>query len=112
MREIGTLSAMGMHGSEITKMFFLEGAFISSVGSAIGVGIGIVLTLYLGNVGMDFTDAMSGMDFEVSSIMYPKLSVFSTVFVYFYSIAISSLATLIPSRKAAKIEPVEALRYI
>ena len=112
MREIGTLSAMGMHGKELTRMFFLEGAFISAAGSAVGVGIGIALTLYLGNVGIDFTDAMSGMDFEVSSVMYPKLSLFSTVFVYFYSIAISSLATLIPSRKAAKIEPVEALRYI
>lgn len=112
MREIGTLSAMGMHGSELTKMFFLEGAFISSVGSAIGVILGVVITLYLQELGIDFTDAMSGMDFEVSTIMYPKLSLFSTIFVYFYSIAIASLATLIPSRKAAKIEPVEALRYI
>jgi len=112
MREIGTLSAMGMHGSELTKMFFLEGAFISAVGSAIGVGIGIGLTIYFSSVGLDFTDAMSGMDFEISSIMYPRLSVFSTAFVYVYSITISCLATLIPSRKAAKIEPVEALRYI
>lgn len=112
MREIGTLSAMGMHGSELTRMFFLEGAFISAVGSAIGVGIGIALTLYLGQVGMDFTDAMQGVEFEVSSVMYPRLNVMTAIIVYLYSIAIATLATLIPSRRAGKIEPVEALRYI
>lgn len=112
MREIGTLGAIGMHGRELVRLFFLEGAFISMIGSAIGVGLGIVFTLMLGRVGIDFTDAMSGMDFEISSILYPKLSVGRTLFVYFYSVAIAAGATLIPSRHAAKIEPVEALRYI
>ena len=112
MREIGTLSALGMHGKELVRLFFLEGAFISAIGSAIGVAAGVGLTLYLGKAGIDLTDAMSGMDFEISSIMYPKLSIISTVFVFIYSVAIASAATLIPSKKAGKIEPVEALRYI
>jgi ABC-type lipoprotein release transport system permease subunit len=34
------------------------------------------------------------------------------VFVFFYSTAIASLASFIPSRRAAKIEPVEALRAV
>ncbi len=112
MREIGTLSALGMHGRELVRLFFLEGVFISAIGSLVGVAIGVGITLYMGKVGIDFTDAMSGMDFEVSSVLYPVLNVPLTVFIYFYSVAIASLATLIPSRKAAKIEPVEALRYI
>ncbi len=112
MREIGTLGALGMHGKELIRLFFLEGTFISMIGSAVGVAIGIVLTLYIGSVGMDFTDAMSGMDFEISAIMYPKLSASRTIFVYFYSVVIAAGATLIPSRHAAKIEPVDALRYV
>jgi putative ABC transport system permease protein len=63
-------------------------------------------------VGIDFTDALSGMDFEISSVLYPQLNVWITFFVFFYSVAIASLATLLPSKRAAKIEPVEALRYI
>ena len=112
MREIGTLSALGMHGKELTRLFLLEGTFISAIGGAIGVIIGILLTMYLGRTGIDFTDAMSGIDMEISSILYPKLSVPKTIFVYIYSVVIASLATLIPSRKASRIQPVEALRYI
>lgn len=112
MREIGTLGALGMHGKELVRLFFLEGTFISMIGSAIGVVLGIVFTLLLGRVGIDYTDAMSGMDFEMSAIMYPKLSAAKTIFVYFYSVAIAAGATFIPSRHAAKIEPVDALRYI
>lgn len=112
MREIGTLGALGMHGKELIRLFFLEGTFISMIGSAVGVAAGIGITLLLGRTGIDFTDAMSGMDFEISAIMYPRLSVGKTVFVYFYSVIVASAATLIPSRHAAKIEPVEALRYV
>lgn len=112
MREIGTLGALGMHGSELIRLFFLEGAFISMIGSAVGVAIGVVLTLWLRKTGIDYTDAMSGMEFEMSSIVYPHLSLGKTVFVYFYSVIIASAATFIPSRHAAKIEPVDALRYV
>lgn len=112
MREIGTLAALGMHGKELVRLFFLEGAFISTIGSFFGVVLGVVFTSVLGNVGIDFTDALSGMDFEISSVLYPEVNVWITIFVFFYSIAIASLASMIPSKKAARIEPVEALRYI
>lgn len=112
MREIGTLSALGMHGKELTRLFLLEGTFISVIGAGIGVIVGVIITLYLSRVGIDFTDAMQGLDMEISSILYPVLSVPRTIFVFLYSVAIASLATLIPSRKASQIQPVEALRYI
>jgi putative ABC transport system permease protein len=112
MREIGTLGAMGMHGKELVRLFFLEGMFISIIGTFIGVMVGIILTLILSKTGIDMSEAMQGMDFEMSGVLYPRLTVGKTVFVFFYSVVIASLATLLPSRKAAKILPVEALRYV
>lgn len=112
MREIGTLSALGMQGSELTRLFLLEGFFISIIGSAVGVIIGYVGTYYMGKIGLDFTEALSGVDMEISSILYPQTSVFKTLIIWAYAVVISTLSTFIPSRHASKIQPVEALRYV
>lgn len=112
MREIGTLSALGMHGKELTRLFFLEGSIISALGSLAGVLLGSGIILYLGKYGLDFTDALSGIDMEISSVLYPRFNIWTTIIVYVYSVVVSSLATLIPSSKASRIEPVEALRYV
>lgn len=110
MKEIGTIGAMGMTGGEIQKLFFLEAFFIGLMGALAGVILGIGLTIPLSITGIDLSASMEGIDFDISNIIYPKLSFRSTVFVYIYSVGISSLATIIPTRKAAHIEPVEALR--
>ncbi|MBA7532870.1 Lipoprotein-releasing system transmembrane protein LolE [subsurface metagenome] len=112
MKEIGTIGAMGMTGGEIQKLFFLEAFYIGLIGALAGVILGIGLTIPFSITGIDLSGAMEGIDFDISNIIYPKLSLRSTLFVYIYSVAISSLATILPTRKAAHIEPVEALRSI
>ncbi|MBI9096461.1 MAG: ABC transporter permease [Sphaerochaeta sp.] len=112
MREIGTLSALGMQGSELTRLFLLEGFFISVIGSFVGVLIGFIGTYYMGKVGLDFTDALSGIDMEISSILYPETSVVKAIIIWAYAVVISTLSTFIPSHHASKIQPVEALRYV
>jgi putative ABC transport system permease protein len=112
MKEIGTIGAMGMTGGEIQKLFFLEAFYIGLIGAFAGVLLGIGLTIPLSIFGIDLSASMEGIDFDISNILYPKLSLRSTVFVYIYSVVIASLATIIPTRKAAHIEPVEALRSI
>lgn len=110
MREIGTLSALGMSGSELVRMFLLEALFIGVAGAAAGTLAGIGITIPLEQIGLDFSASMEGIDFEMSNVLYPKLSWSSTLFVFVYSVAVALLASLIPSRRAARIEPVEALR--
>jgi len=112
IREIGTLGAMGMEGKSLVKLFFLEAFFLGTGGSLLGVLLGIAIVLPLSHFGIDYGEAMEGMDMGISSIIYPILNLRSTVFVFFYSLAAASLTSLIPSSKAAKIEPVEALRSV
>ena len=113
MKEIGTLGAMGMTGKQLVKLFFMEALFISIAGAITGILIGIALTAYTGRVGFGaFADAMEGMDaMGFSSVFYPRLNFKSTVLVFIYSVIVTGLATWWPSRRAAKITPVEALRH-
>ena len=112
MKEIGTISAMGMTGGQIQRLFFLEAFFIGILGALAGVIIGIGITLPLSRTGINFGAAMEGVDFEVSDIIKPVLNIRSTIGVFIYSVIVSSLATVFPTRKAAHVEPVEALKSI
>jgi putative ABC transport system permease protein len=112
MREIGTVAAMGMTPREIVRLFFLEAFYIGAIASFIGVLIGVAITLPLSRTGINVGAVTEGVDMELSSIIYPQLNIRSTVFVFFYATVIASLASFIPSRKAARIEPVEALRAV
>ena len=112
MREIGTVAAMGMTPREIVRLFFLEAFYIAAIASFVGVLLGTAITLPLSRTGIDLTGAMEGVDFEISSVLYPQVNIRSTMFVFLYATGIASLASLIPSRRAARIEPVEALRAV
>ena len=112
MREIGTMSAMGMSGKDLVRLFFLEAFIIGAAGSLVGVLMGIGFTQILAQVGLDFGEAMEGVDFEISTILYPKLNLKSTVVVFFYSVIVASLTSILPARRASRIEPVDALRAI
>jgi putative ABC transport system permease protein len=108
-REIGTLASLGMDSKRIVRMFIYEAGCISAIGSFIGCAIGVVLVLVLEQTGIDFTQAMEGVDFEISGMMYPMLTWPSVVYAFVTGVVVASLASIIPSRRAAKIRPVEAM---
>lgn len=111
-REIGTLSAMGMEGGQLIRMFFLEAVIIAAGGAAAGVLLGIAITAPFSVLGLDMGASFEGIDFEVSNVLYPKINLRSTVFVFVYSVTVAALASLLPSRRAARVSPAEALRAL
>jgi len=110
MKEIGTLSAMGMSGAQLIKLFFLEAMFLSIIGSLAGVLIGIGITWPFTITGINFGEAMEGIDFDMSSILTPVINFKSTVFVFVYSVAVASISSFFPSIKVSRVDPVKALR--
>ena len=110
MREIGTIAALGMTGAQITRLFFLEALFIGVAAALVGVGLGIALVLPLSQVGIDYTEAMEGVELNMSNVIYPQLNLRSTVLVLCYSIAVTAAASFWPTRRAARLHPVTALR--
>ncbi len=111
-REIGTMGALGMTSGQIVGLFFVESLIIAAIGAAAGTLLGIGITIPLSIYGIDYTQAMKSVTFAIPSIYYPILNLKSTVVSFLYATAISSLVSLIPSRRASRVEPVVAMRAI
>ena len=112
-REIGMMSALGLKGREILVLFTMEGAMIGVIGSAVGTVLGGILTKVFSIVGIDYSAAFEGMsstDFLMSPIYYTVFSLENLIFCFTLGVVIVTIACIIPARKAANLEPTEALR--
>lgn len=105
-RDIGTLAAIGTRPSLIKLMFYSEamilGIFSSIIGSIVGMGLlALIRALKLKMV-------------MVRAIVQIEPQIFtSEIFVVSFIVILSALlSTVIPARKASKLEPVDALRFI
>ncbi|GAB4247690.1 MAG: lipoprotein-releasing ABC transporter permease subunit [Acidobacteriota bacterium] len=106
-RDIAIVTAMGGTRSVFTKIFMLQGLIIGAVGVVIGDLLGVAACWYLD------TYRVISLNPEVYSIPYVPFhwTPGDVVLVSVVALAISFLATIYPARAAARLDPVEALRY-
>jgi len=109
-KEIGTLSALGMRRGELVRLFFTEGTYLGLAGSFLGVMIGSLIVFPLQQSGIDLGASIDIVDMGMSSLLYPKLNMRSTAGTFLFSAAVAMAASYFPSRRAAKLKPVDALR--
>jgi lipoprotein-releasing system permease protein len=106
-REIGILRAMGLTSPAVARIFLLQGAVIGAVGTAIGLTAGLVVAYVVDKSGwirinpaVYFIDHLP-VHVEASDVLIIVLA----------SLAIAMLATVYPSRTAAGLTPVDAIRH-
>ena len=109
-KEIGTIAALGMTGAQISRLFFLEALFIGIAAALAGVALGSAIVLPLSQAGIDYSAAMEGVELNMSDVLYPRLSAYSTVLVFCFAIAVTAAASYWPARHAARLHPAAALR--
>ncbi len=112
-REIGMMSALGLKGREILVLFTMEGVMIGILGSAIGTVLGGILTKIFSIVGIDYSAAYEGAestDLLINPIYYTVFNLENLIFCFTLGVVIVTIACIIPARKAANLEPTEALR--
>ena len=113
-REIGILKAIGAKNRTILTMFLAESLLIGLVGSLVGVptgyGLAHVLNYIIARFGTFQLGWISGPEVERAAIA-PIFSWSWIIIAVTFGIVICILFGLYPARKAAKLDPVEALRY-
>jgi len=111
-REIGMMSALGLEKREILYLFLVEGAIMGGIGSLIGTVMGGLITNVMSKIGIDFGSTLEGFssDIFISSTMYPVYSYQNMLFGFILGLIVVTIACVIPARRAAKLEPTDALR--
>jgi len=114
-RDIAILRTMGASRGAILRIFVLSGASIGVVGTVAGLLLGVVFTRNLEAIRQALQKVI-GTDLFAAEIYFftripARLDSAEVAAVVSMALALSFLATLYPSWRAARLDPVEALRY-
>ncbi|SNT71689.1 lipoprotein-releasing ABC transporter permease subunit [Paracoccus seriniphilus] len=114
-RDIGILRTMGLTEGAVLRVFFLCGAFTGIIGTVIGVLLGILLALNVENImaGLNALTNGGAWQPEVRGIyqLPAELRAWDIFRAVALSLTLSFIVTIFPARRAARMNPVEALRY-
>jgi lipoprotein-releasing system permease protein len=103
-KEIAILRSMGYERSDIAAIFLWQGACVAVVGILFGWGLGAILTFTISRIPVDFRGILRTDYFlvEWSPYHYLMAAVLALIAVF--------IASYVPARRAAKLEPVDTLR--
>jgi putative ABC transport system permease protein len=101
-KEIGVMKSIGATNRTIFTLFFIESGLLGMVGGVVGVIIGIIGSHSLAAVGRvalgsDFLQAKIGLTLIIGSLLF--------------SFIVGTIAGILPATQAARMQPVDALRY-
>jgi lipoprotein-releasing system permease protein len=113
--DIAILRTLGASPRSIMGIFVIQGAVIGLIGCAVGVVLGVILALNVGEV-VAFIEHLFGISFLPKDIYFisempSDLRLPDVVRIGSVSVVLSLLATLYPSFRASRLAPAEALRY-
>lgn len=111
--DIAILRTMGASPRTIMRIFMVQGALVGVVGTCVGLGLGILLSLTITDMASAIERLFNVHLFDAYFVNFlPSELLWSDVLmVASVAFLISFVATLYPARRAARVQPAEALRY-
>ena len=114
-RDIGILKSLGATGRGIMGIFLAYGLSLGVVGAGVGLCLGLLFVRYINEIA-DLLGRITGRPvFDPSIYYFQKIPTiiewFTIAWIVVGAMAIAVLASILPARRAARLHPVEALRY-
>lgn len=114
-RDIGILRTIGLTEGSVLRIFFMCGAFTGIVGTVLGVALGCLFALYIDPIfsAVNYLAGGGVWDPSIRGIyaLPAKLQLGDVLSAVSLSLGLSFIVTIFPARRAARMNPVEALRY-
>ncbi|MDP6544350.1 MAG: FtsX-like permease family protein [Phycisphaerae bacterium] len=112
--DVGVLKAIGASSMGVARIFLLYGAALGTVGAAIGVILGYLFVINTNNIAdwlaVEFGFSPFGFGFLFDRLP-DEVQLHTVVYIVIAAILAGIVGALIPAIKAARMQPVEALRY-
>ncbi len=114
-REIAILKSIGVLNRSIVKIFFLIGVIIGTSATIFGIILGITFSMYIENLrqflSSVFNISLFPEEIYFLSTMPSEINPYSIFIISFCSIIITIIVSIFPALKAAKLDPIKALKY-
>ena len=114
-RDIAILKSIGVLNKSIVKIFFLVGVIIGTSATIFGILLGVTFSLYVENLRQFLSNVFNISLFPEEiyflSSMPSEINPTSIFFISLCSILITILVSIFPALKAAKLDPIKALKY-
>ena len=114
-KEIAILKSIGVLNKSIIKIFFLVGVFIGTSATLFGILLGVTFSIYVENIrqllSTIFNISLFPEEIYFLSTMPSEINPFSILIISASSILITIIVSIFPALKAAKLDPIKALKY-
>jgi lipoprotein-releasing system permease protein len=114
-RDIGILKALGASSSGVMSIFLSYGLALGVVGSGVGVALGLLFVRYINEIESAIAAITGRKVFDDKVYYFPEIPTlvepWMVMWVTIGAIAIAVLASVFPARRAARLRPIESLRY-
>ena len=114
-KEIAILKSIGVLNKSIVKIFFLVGVCIGTSATLFGILLGVIFSIYVESIrqflSTIFNISLFPEEIYFLSTMPSEINPFSILIISASSILITIIVSIFPALKAAKLDPIKALKY-